>query len=130
MSEELRTPNLTDYMAGAMLANGFVWMWSILLGNLSNRISKIPVNILADIAYIVYVSGGIVSSYLVCKRTSTRHLFVGLKLAALSWVFSLFLSLSSATGPTIGLTIVLLACLTGGSVAGAYLALKAELRPK
>jgi hypothetical protein len=130
LSEEPRNPNLTDYMAGMMLANGFVWIWSMILTNFSDPLSKIPYGILADIAYVIYLSGGIVSSYLVCKRASSKRLLVGLKFAFGAWGFSLFMMLSSTTGPTIGLAIVLLIIFIAGGLAGAYLALRSELRPR
>jgi hypothetical protein len=121
-------PRVTDYVAGAILANGFVWMWLEGLNNLSAIFSKVPVGLLADVSFVIYLSGGILSSYLVCKRTSTGHLFVGLKLAALAWIISLFFMLSAAAEPTIGLALTLLACFAAGGIAGAYLALRSTLR--
>lgn len=130
MSEEPRNPNITDYMAGTMLANGFVWIWSMILTYSPNLISRIPIVILAVIAYTIYISGSAVSSYLVCKRTSSNHLMVGLKLAGLAWLFSLILMLSSTTGPTLGSAVMLLVCYMAGGLAGAYMALRSELRPR
>ncbi len=130
MSEEPRNPNLTDYMAGAMLANGFVWIWSMILTYFPDPISRIPIVILAVTAYVIYISGSAVSSYLVCKRTSSNHLMVGLKLAGLAWLFSLIMMLSSTTGPTLGSAVMLLICYLAGGLAGAYMALRSELRPR
>ena len=130
MSEEPRNPNLTDYMAGTMLANGFVWIWSMILTYFPDLISRIPIVILAVIAYAIYISGSAVSSYLVCKRTSSNHLMVGLKLASLAWLFSLIMMLSSTTGPTLGTAVMLLVCYLAGGLAGAYMALRSELRPR
>lgn len=126
MSEWERTPNLYDYLAGAILANGFVWIWAQTLPHLKG----IPVTLLAVISYIIYLAGIIITSYLVCKRTSSKHLFVGIKLAALTWVFSIFLMLSIAANPTYGLAVALLIIFMGGGVAGAYLALRSTLRPR
>jgi hypothetical protein len=128
LAERLRRPSLTDYFAGAMLANGFVWIWLQALGNLSAIFSKVPVGLLADISFVIYLSGGILSSYIVCGRTSSGHLFVGLKLAALAWVVSLFFMLTAAAEPTMGLALTLLACFAAGGIAGAYLALRSMLR--
>ena len=130
MSEEPRNPNLTDYMAGTMLANGFVWIWSMILTYFPDPISRIPIVILAVTAYAIYISGSAVSSYLVCKRTSSNHLMVGLKLAGLAWLFSLIMMLSSTTGPTLGSAVMLLVCYLAGGLAGAYMALMSELRPR
>lgn len=130
MSEEPRNPNLTDYMAGAMLANGSVWIWSMILSYFPDPISKIPIVILAVTAYAIYISGSALSSYLVCKRTSSNHLMVGLKLAGLAWLFSLIMMLSSTTDPTLGAAMMLLVCYLAGGLAGAYMALRSELRPR
>jgi hypothetical protein len=130
LSEEPRNPTLTDYMAGTMLANGFVWIWSMILTYFPDPISRIPIVILAVTAYAVYISGSAVSSYLVCKRTSSNHLMVGLKLAGLAWLFSLIMMLSSTTGPTLGSAVMLLVCYMAGGLAGAYMALRSELRPR
>ena len=126
MSEGEKAPTLTDYLAGAMLANGFVWIWAQALPYLSG----IPLTLLALASYIIYVSGGIVASYLVGKRASSRHLAVGLKFAVVTWAFSIVLMLSIATEPTVGLAIALLVCFAAGGVAGAYLALRSTLRPR
>ena len=126
MSDVEKAPTLTDYLAGAMLANGFVWIWAQALPYLSG----IPLTLLALASYIIYLSGGIVASYLVCKRASSRHLSVGLKFAVVTWAFSIVLMLSIATEPTVGLAIALLVCFAAGGVAGAYLALRSTLRPR
>ena len=130
MSEGREMPNLNDYLAGAILANGFVWIWSLALGHFSDLFERIPPVILANASYVIYLSGGIVSSYLVCKRASSGHIFVGLKLVALTWAFSIVLMLSIATEPSIGLAIVFLVIFTAGGVAGAYLALRSRLKPR
>ncbi len=127
MSEEPRNPTITDYMAGVMLANGIVWIWAMALATFSDFFSKIPYVILAAIAYVIYISGATLASYLVCKRTSSKHLVVGLKLAGLAWFFTLIMMLGSTTGPTPALAIVLLVCYGAGGMAGGYLALRSEL---
>ena len=126
MSEGERAPNLYDYMAGAMLANGFVWIWAQILPHLKG----VPATLLAGASYIIYLAGSITTSYLVCKRTSSKHLLVGIKLAALTWVFSLFLMLNIAANPTFGLAIALFTIFMGGGIAGAYVALRSTLRPR
>ena len=122
MSEEPRKPTMTDYMAGVMLANGIVWIWAMALATFSDFFSRISYIILALIAYVIYISGATLASYLVCKRTSSKHLAVGLKLAGLAWFFSLIMLLGSTTGPTPALAMVLLVCYGVGGVAGGYLA--------
>jgi len=127
LSEEPRKPTMTDYMAGVMLANGIVWIWALALATFSDFFSKIPYVILAFIAYVIYILGSTLASYLVCKRTSSKHLAVGLKLAGLAWFFTLIMMLGSTTGPTPALAIILLVCYGVGGMAGGYLALRSEL---
>ena len=118
---------MTDYMAGAMLANGIVWIWAMAQTTFSDFFSQIPYITLALIAYVIYIFSPTLASYLVCKRTSSKHLVVGLKLAGLAWFFSLIMMLGSTTGPTPALAIVLLVCYGAGGMAGGYLALRSEL---
>lgn len=111
-----------------MLANGIIWIWVQALGSLHTIFSRVPLGLLASVSFVAYLSSGIVSSYIVCKRTTSEHLFVGLKVAALAWIVSLFFMLSETAEPTVGLAVTLLACFAGGGVAGAYLALRSTLR--
>lgn len=128
MAGKTRTPSTTDYLAGAMLANGVVWIWLQSLDNLSTMFSKVPLGLLVDASFLIYLAGGVVSSYLVCMRTTSGHLLVGVKLSALAWVISLFFVLTSPAEPTLGFVLSLLVCFVAGGVAGAYLALKRMLR--
>lgn len=128
MAGKARNPSVTDYFAGAMLANGIVWIWLQALSNLSEIFSKAPIGLLADASFLIYIAGGIVSSYLVCTRTTSGHLLVGLKLSALAWVVSLFFIFTSPAEPNLGFVLALLACFVAGGVAGAYLALRRMLR--
>ena len=123
-----QTPTLTDYVAGAMLANGFVWIWIQLLGNLRNFFSNFSQILLADITYIIYLAGSILASYLICKRASTGHLIVGIKFAGSAWVLSLFFMLSMIEQPTLGLAITFLLCFLSGGIAGAYLFRRSMLK--
>lgn len=117
-------PTLTDYMAGAMLANGIVWMSRLVLP----YFSWVSPTILANALYVTYLSGGIVSSYMVCKRTASKHLFVGLKSGAVAWVLSIIFILSSTLENILGLAFVLLVIYAAGGVAGAYLALRTKIK--
>lgn len=128
MAGKNRTPSVTDYMAGAMLANGVVWIWLQALDNLSTMFSKVPIGLLADASFLIYLAGGVASSYLVCTRTTSGHLLVGLKFSALAWVISLFFVFTSPAEPTMGFVLSLLACFVAGGVSGAYLALQRMLR--
>jgi putative membrane protein (TIGR04086 family) len=97
------------------------------LAAFSDFFSRIPYVILAFIAYVIYILGSTLASYLVCKRASSKHLMVGLKLTGLAWFFSLIMMLGSTTVPTPTLAIILLVCYGVGGIAGGYLALRSEL---
>ena len=123
-------PTINDYLAGAILANGFIWAWNLILHHFRAALFKLPILLLADISLIIYLLAGGVPAYLVSMRASRRHLIVSLKVAALSWILSLLLILSTFDKPTIGLAATLLACFLLGSVAGGYFALKRRLRER
>jgi hypothetical protein len=124
VSQRKDMPELADYLAGAILANGLIWIWALTLASFRGFFSRFPPILVADISYLLYLTAGGVSSYLVSMRASTRHLIVSLKVAALSWLLSL------ASRPTLGLALVLLACFTGGGIAGGYLALRRRMRSR
>jgi len=122
------TPTINDYLAGAILANGFIWAWNLILHHFRAALSRLPVLLLADISLIIYLLAGGTSAYLVSMRASRGHLIVSLKVAALSWILSLLLTLSTFTRPTIGLAATLLVCFLSGGVAGGYFALKRRIK--
>lgn len=112
-----------DYMAGAMLATGFAWIWSLVLTIFSDLFSSIAPNILVLVSYIIYGGGSTIASYIVCRKTVSGYLQTALRLAILSWVFSLLI----ASPSTLGTIVVLLICYVIGTTGGAYLALRNNL---
>lgn len=130
MQMKKRQPDLSDYIAGAMLANGIVWIWLQMLSSMRNLFSKIPVGILADVSFVIYLLSGIVASYQVCKRSSSGHLVAGVKFAAFAWGLSIFIMLSMVSEPSIEMATTFLVCFAAGGIAGAYLSLRSALRRK
>lgn len=122
-----RIPNTNDYLAGAMMANGIVWVWNQAIGAMPNLFSQVPPGVLADISYVVYLLGAILASNQVCRRASSKHLIVGVKSGLVSWVLSLIIMISLAPNPTMGLAMSLLLLFLSGGVAGAYLVIRARL---
>jgi len=127
-ADQKRQPNLNDYLAGGLLSNGLVWMWIIALGYLANLSPTLSPAILADLSYVMYLVAGGLASYLVCKRAYSRHIVVAFRLVAIEWVFTVMLMLSMAAEPSIGMAVALLICFTMSGIAGAYLALRSQLR--
>jgi hypothetical protein len=80
------------------------------------------------IAYPVYFLGALYPSYLLSSRVGHAHLAVGIKIAVMSWLFSGF-SLWVLTGTTsfIYLILLLISFFLGG-FAGAFIALKRQIR--
>lgn len=115
------SPTLTDYFAGAMLANGTVWIWSQLLYYFPNPALQL-------LSFAIYVLGATASSYLVSKRASHGHLIAGLKTAGVSWLFSIFFIIAYVQNPNPWLAIVLLVCFAIGGFGGSYLALRSILK--
>ena len=111
-----------------MLANGIVWTWLQGLSAMRGFFSKVPVGILADISFVIYLLSGIVASYQVCKKASSNHLVVGVKFALFAWGLSLLIMMSMVTEPSVGMATTLLVCFAGGGIAGAYLSLRSRLR--
>ena len=125
-----KQPNINDYMAGAMLANGVVWIWMQGLGMFREYTSQVPAALLADLSYIVYIAGAYYASRQVCKRADEKHLIAGLKLAAASWVMGILITFTLAPEPSVPLMLALLVCFAAGCTLGGYMAVKARLRKR
>jgi hypothetical protein len=123
---EVRKPTLTDYMAGGMLTNGVVWVWSMFLTYvLRVQTSQTSIVVLL-ISYLVYLGGSVAASYLVCQRTTSNHIMVALKTSAAGWIFTLFFMFSYVE-VSLGTVVILLVTFGVGGFIGAYLALKKRL---
>jgi len=121
-------PNFNDYMAGAMISNGVIWIWGQLVGTFEGFFSGIPAGIIADLSYVLYLLVTIVASMLVCSRASTGHLMVGARFAGTAWVLSLLIMITTAPNPSPGLAIALLMIFAMGGIAGAYLTIRRRMR--
>jgi len=120
-------PSLFDYLAGALLTNGIVWIWTMAANYLIIVQPSVSLDILVLLTFIVFIGGSAATSYLVSRRTDSGHLNVGLKLAAVDFLFAITYMLSMAE-PSVSLLFTLLICFFAGSIIGAYLALKTRLR--
>lgn len=120
MSDEERKPSTIDYMAAAALAYGIVYFWIEL-----KMIARTP----SLLAYPVYYFAGLAPSYLVCRRTDSAHLAVGIKAAFASWAFTAVTLLAFIENSSLAFFGVLLTCLVLGGATASYLALKQSLQP-
>ncbi|MEM3069323.1 MAG: hypothetical protein QW638_00260 [Candidatus Bathyarchaeia archaeon] len=123
-----RGPTITDYMAGALLANGPIWMWRMAIGYFSDWFSALPSALLGGVSLIIYVAGGSLASYLVCNRAEKGPLLAALKLIAAEWAFYIMMMISTIPEPSLGQASLSLICFIVGGFLGAYLSTKRRLR--
>lgn len=99
-----------------MISFGSIYFWLLL----TSKTNSIPLSLLS---ILIYVLGATASSYFVGRKAKSRHLYVGLKTALLSWGFTI-ISLFSISKITPSFMLLLLICFLTGSIIGAYIALK------
>jgi len=116
LSDKERKPSTTDYLAAAALAYGIVYFWI-------KTMTSTP----SLLAYPVYYLAGLVPSYLVCRRTDSSHLAVGIKSALASWAFTAVTLLAFVEGSSLAFFGILLICQVLGGATASYLALKQSL---
>lgn len=114
-----RRPSVTDYMAAAVLAYGIVYFWVEL---------QMYYGPPWPLAYLFYYLAGLVPSYLVCRRTGSGELAVGVKCSAASWGFTVVSLLAFTEGNTTTFFALLLAMFLLGGLTAAYLTLKRRLK--
>jgi hypothetical protein len=123
-----RQPNINDYVAGAMLANGIVWIWRQVLPYIVQGGDQFIASIVSEVSIVVFVLSGYIASRQVCKRADIKHLLVAVKLAAVCWVMSLFIMFTFPLEPDFSLAFPLLVCFAAGCVLGGYMAVRARLK--
>jgi hypothetical protein len=116
-----------DFMAGAMMANGIVFVWMQALSVFRQYTSQIPPRFLVDISYVIYVLAGYLAARQVTKRTTREHLKAGLKTAAYSTIMGLLILSTMNSGQTLSLAITLGICYFAGGILGSYMAIRVRL---
>jgi hypothetical protein len=116
-----RRPSVTDYMAAAVLAYGIVYFWVEL-----HMLYGPP----WPLAYLFYFTAGLIPSYLVCRRTGSGELAVGVKCSVTSWGFTAVSLLAFTEGNTTIFFALLLVMFLMGGLTAAYLTLRRRLRPR
>ncbi len=105
-------------MAAAALAYGIVYFWIKL---------KMVAGTPSLLAYPIYYLAGLVPSYLVCRRTDSAHLAVGIKTAFAAWAFTAVTLLAFVEGSSLAFFGILLICLVLGGATASYIALRQSL---
>ncbi|MBS7620253.1 hypothetical protein KEJ21_06390 [Candidatus Bathyarchaeota archaeon] len=126
IQKDVKKPNLNDYMAGALLSNGIIWMWAMAVNILQPFMPTEDGFILGSVTFIVFIGAGIIASYLVIKRSSSDYLKVLLKLVASEIIFSIIFILSFVN-PSVELITVLFFSFVVGGLVGLYLAARPKL---
>jgi len=103
-------------MAAAALAYGLVYFWMKTVAGSPSLLS-----------YAVYYLAGLAPSYLVCRRTDSAHLAIGIKSALSSWAFIAVTLLAFVEESSLAFFGILLICLVLGGATASYLALKQSL---
>ena len=117
-----------DFMAGAMMANGIVFVWMQALSVFRQYTSQISPRVLVDASYIIYILAGYLASRQVTKRAKREHLKAGLKTAAYSTIMGLLILSTMNSEQTLGLAITLGICYFAGSILGSYMEIRARLK--
>jgi hypothetical protein len=119
LSDKERKPSTTDYMAAAALAYGIVYFWIEL---------KMVAGAPGLLAYPIYYLSGLTPSYLVCRRTDSTHLAVGIKSALAAWVLTVVTLLTFVEGSSLAFFGILLICQVLGGVTASYIVLRQSLQ--
>ena len=117
-----------DFMAGAMMANGIVFVWMQALSVFRQYASQLPPRVLVDASYIIYILAGYLASRQVTKRANRDHLKAGLKTAGYSTIMGLLIISTMNSEPGIGFAVILGVCYFAGSILGSYMELKTSLK--
>jgi ABC-type antimicrobial peptide transport system permease subunit len=124
-----REPTGNDYMAGAILANGIIWLWMQSLTMFSGFTNRIHPSILADFTAVTIVVAGFISSQQVAKRSERNQLIVALRSALYSWAGSLIMMIT-APNASITFALILLVCLLAGGILGSYMLIRVRINER
>lgn len=117
-----------DFMAGAMMANGIVFVWMQALSVFRQYVSQLPPRVLVDASYVIYILAGYLASRQVTKRAKGKYLKAGLKTAGYSTIMGLLIISTMNSEPGIGFAVILGVCYFAGSILGSYMETKARLK--
>jgi hypothetical protein len=123
-----REPNNTDYLAGAMLANGIIWIWMQALSLIGEDVFIVPKGLLTDLSFIIYIFGGYYAASQVCKRADTQHLIVGLKTAGFASVMALVIMLTMISQLKLSIVLSMSISLFAGGFLGGYMFVRKRLQ--
>lgn len=112
---------MTDYLAAGALAYGTIFFWL----KLSTMI-QLP----WLVSYLIFYLGGLVPTYLVCRRTDRNQFPVGIKSAVFSWIFTLVGLIAFTQGDPSSFFKMLLVFFLLGGLTSSVITMRERLRPK
>lgn len=125
-----REPTNLDYLAGAMLANGVIWIWMQALSLIGEDALIVPTSLLADLSFLIYIFGGYYAATQVCKRADTGHLMVGLKTAGYASAMALLVMLTMISQLNLGIALSITVSLFAGGVLAGYMHIRKRLQKR
>ena len=123
-----KKPNNTDYLAGAMLANGIIWIWMQALSLIGEDVFIVPKGLLTDLSFIIYIFGGYYAASQVCKRADTQHLIVGLKTAGYASAMAFVIMMTMISQLNLGIVLSIAICLLAGGFLAGYMRVRKRLQ--
>ncbi len=122
LSEDVeKTPNITDYLAAATLSYGIIFFWLKL-----STITQVP----WPVSYLIFYMGGLVPTFLVCRRTDRNQFPVAIKSVIFSWVFTLVCLITFTQGDPSSFFKMLLVLFMLGGISSSVISMRQRLRSK
>jgi hypothetical protein len=113
-----KEPTILDFLAGGVIANFIITIWSMTPSDYIYNLLSIP----------VYTIAGAASCYLVCTRATEGYLGVGIKSSVISWLCVVLLTSVTAISITFEFILTILITFTLGGLVIAYYKQRRKLR--
>ena len=118
LSEEEKTPSITDYLASAMLSYGVIFLWL--------KFSTM-MDVSWGVSYLFFYVAGLGPTYLICRRITRNQFPVAMISAFFSWVFTLVCLITFTQGDPMGFFKTLLALYLLGGLSSSIITMRRRL---
>ena len=118
LSEEEKTPSITDYLASAMLSYGVIFLWL--------KFSTM-MEVSWGVSYLFFYVAGLGPTYLICRRITRNQFPVAMISAFFSWVFTLVCLITFTQGDPMGFFKTLLALYLLGGLSSSIITMRRRL---
>ena len=120
LTEEEKTPSITDYLASAMLSYGVIFVWL--------KVSSM-IDVSWGISYLFFYAAGLGPTYLITRRITRRQFPVAMISAFFSWVFTLVCLITFTQGDPSGLFKMMLVLYLLGGLTSSVITMRRRLSP-